>query len=91
MPDVKATGGIVEIPLAQTGEGIADCELIKWFVQEVPHTSSSTPVILLSLVPFLPIRNDIRLEDFRQSNRFIEICNYSRVALQHFCEWEQLV
>ena len=36
MPDVKATGGIVEIPLAQTGEGIADCELIKWFVQEVP-------------------------------------------------------
>ncbi|XP_077240678.1 2-oxoacid dehydrogenases acyltransferase family protein [Tasmannia lanceolata] len=27
-------GGIVEIPLAQTGEGIAECELLKWFVQE---------------------------------------------------------
>ncbi|WOH13008.1 hypothetical protein DCAR_0832517 [Daucus carota subsp. sativus] len=25
--------GIVEIPLAQTGEGIAECELLKWFVQ----------------------------------------------------------
>lgn len=35
MPDVEATGGIVEIPLAQTGEGIADCELIRWFVKEV--------------------------------------------------------
>lgn len=35
MPDVEATGGIVEIPLAQTGEGIADCELITWFVKEV--------------------------------------------------------
>jgi hypothetical protein len=32
---VQATGGIVEIPLAQTGEGIADCELIRWFVSEV--------------------------------------------------------
>jgi len=32
---VQATGGIVEIPLAQTGEGIADCELIQWFVSEV--------------------------------------------------------
>lgn len=31
----EATGGIVEIPLAQTGEGIADCELIRWFVSEV--------------------------------------------------------
>ncbi|KAH9607336.1 hypothetical protein KSS87_005901 [Heliosperma pusillum] len=27
-------GGIVDVPLAQTGEGIAECELIKWFVQE---------------------------------------------------------
>lgn len=27
--------GIVEIPLAQTGEGIAECELLKWFVQPV--------------------------------------------------------
>lgn len=28
-------GGIVDVPLAQTGEGIAECELIRWFVQEV--------------------------------------------------------
>lgn len=26
---------IVDVPLAQTGEGIAECELLKWFVQEV--------------------------------------------------------
>lgn len=28
-------GGVIDIPLAQTGEGIAECELLKWFVQEV--------------------------------------------------------
>nr|CAD1828491.1 unnamed protein product [Ananas comosus var. bracteatus] len=28
------TGGVVEVPLAQTGEGIAECELLKWFVEE---------------------------------------------------------
>lgn len=28
-------GGVVDVPLAQTGEGIAECELLKWFVQEV--------------------------------------------------------
>lgn len=28
-------GGIVDVPLAQTGEGIAECELLKWFVKEV--------------------------------------------------------
>ena len=27
--------GIVEVPLAQTGEGNAECELLQWFVQEV--------------------------------------------------------
>ncbi|CAI8610683.1 unnamed protein product [Vicia faba] len=27
-------GNVVEIPLAQTGEGIAECELLKWYVQE---------------------------------------------------------
>ena len=31
----EPTGGIIEVPLAQTGEGIADCELLSWFVQEV--------------------------------------------------------
>lgn len=30
-----STGAIVDVPLAQTGEGIAECELLKWFVQEV--------------------------------------------------------
>lgn len=36
MADVTAAGnGIVDVPLAQTGEGIAECELLKWFVQEV--------------------------------------------------------
>ncbi|XP_058082538.1 lipoamide acyltransferase component of branched-chain alpha-keto acid dehydrogenase complex, mitochondrial isoform X3 [Magnolia sinica] len=28
------TGGVIDVPLAQTGEGIAECELLKWFVQE---------------------------------------------------------
>lgn len=28
---------IVDVPLAQTGEGIAECELLRWFVQEVSH------------------------------------------------------
>lgn len=28
-------GAILEVPLAQTGEGISECELLKWFVQEV--------------------------------------------------------
>lgn len=26
---------VIEVPLAQTGEGIAECELLRWFVQEV--------------------------------------------------------
>lgn len=44
MPDVEATGGIVEIPLAQTGEGIADCELIRWFVKEGDVVDEFAPV-----------------------------------------------
>lgn len=28
-------GGLVDVPLAQTGEGIAECELLKWYVKEV--------------------------------------------------------
>lgn len=34
LADLSA-GGIVDVPLAQTGEGIAECELLKWFVEEV--------------------------------------------------------
>ncbi|CAM0881085.1 unnamed protein product [Alopecurus aequalis] len=29
---------LVEVPLAQTGEGIAECELLRWFVSEVGET-----------------------------------------------------
>lgn len=35
MADLSTQGGVVDVPLAQTGEGIAECELLKWFVQEV--------------------------------------------------------
>lgn len=31
-------GGTVDVTLAQTGEGIAECELLRWFVQEVTET-----------------------------------------------------
>ena len=33
--DSDARGGFIDVPLAQTGEGIAECELLKWFVKEV--------------------------------------------------------
>lgn len=32
--DSNARGGFIDVPLAQTGEGIAECELLKWFVKE---------------------------------------------------------
>ncbi|XP_076905097.1 lipoamide acyltransferase component of branched-chain alpha-keto acid dehydrogenase complex, mitochondrial-like [Bidens hawaiensis] len=31
---LERVDNIVDIPLAQTGEGIAECELLKWFVKE---------------------------------------------------------
>lgn len=34
LADLPASG-MVDVPLAQTGEGIAECELLKWFVKEV--------------------------------------------------------
>lgn len=34
-------GNLVEVPLAQTGEGIAECELLKWYVQEVSGVAVS--------------------------------------------------
>lgn len=34
LADLRASG-VVDVPLAQTGEGIAECELLKWFVKEV--------------------------------------------------------
>ncbi|KAH7513389.1 lipoamide acyltransferase component of branched-chain alpha-keto acid dehydrogenase complex, mitochondrial [Ziziphus jujuba] len=43
LADVSA-GGIVDVPLAQTGEGIAECELIKWFVQEGDEVEEFQPL-----------------------------------------------
>ncbi|KAG0497461.1 hypothetical protein HPP92_002152 [Vanilla planifolia] len=37
-------GGVVEVPLAQTGEGIAECELLKWFVEEGDHVEEFQPI-----------------------------------------------
>lgn len=36
--------GIVDIPLAQTGEGIAECELLKWFVKEGDQVEEYQPL-----------------------------------------------
>ncbi|KAF7146088.1 hypothetical protein RHSIM_Rhsim04G0224800 [Rhododendron simsii] len=35
---------IVDVPLAQTGEGIAECELIKWYVQEGDEIDEFQPL-----------------------------------------------
>jgi len=35
----------VEVPLAQTGEGIAECELLRWFVAEVSAGPAATLVV----------------------------------------------
>ncbi|KAG1371270.1 putative 60S ribosomal protein L18-2 [Cocos nucifera] len=37
-------GGVVEVPLAQTGEGIAECELLKWFVKEGEEVEEFQPL-----------------------------------------------
>ncbi|PSR92571.1 Lipoamide acyltransferase component of branched-chain alpha-keto acid dehydrogenase [Actinidia chinensis var. chinensis] len=37
-------GGIVDVPLAQTGEGIAECELLKWYVQEGDEIEEFQPL-----------------------------------------------
>ncbi|XP_047316023.1 lipoamide acyltransferase component of branched-chain alpha-keto acid dehydrogenase complex, mitochondrial-like [Impatiens glandulifera] len=37
-------GGIVDVPLAQTGEGIAECELLKWFVKEGDEVEEFQPL-----------------------------------------------
>ncbi|XP_073309093.1 lipoamide acyltransferase component of branched-chain alpha-keto acid dehydrogenase complex, mitochondrial [Primulina huaijiensis] len=37
-------GGVVDVPLAQTGEGIAECELLKWFVQEGEEVEEFQPL-----------------------------------------------
>ncbi|KAL4345712.1 hypothetical protein AHAS_Ahas11G0305800 [Arachis hypogaea] len=37
-------GKIVDVPLAQTGEGIAECELLKWHVQEGDYIEDFQPL-----------------------------------------------
>ncbi|KAH6831908.1 2-oxoacid dehydrogenases acyltransferase family protein [Perilla frutescens var. hirtella] len=43
MVDVPING-VVDVPLAQTGEGIAECELLKWFVQEGEEVEEFQPL-----------------------------------------------
>lgn len=43
MADVPING-VVDVPLAQTGEGIAECELLKWFVQEGEEVEEFQPL-----------------------------------------------
>ncbi|KAI3728107.1 hypothetical protein L6452_16736 [Arctium lappa] len=40
----QPVGGVVDVPLAQTGEGIAECELLKWFVQEGDQVEEYQPL-----------------------------------------------
>lgn len=40
----QPVNGIVDVPLAQTGEGIAECELLKWFVQEGDQVEEYQPL-----------------------------------------------
>lgn len=42
--DSQLLDGVVDIPLAQTGEGIAECELLKWFVQEGDQVEEYQPL-----------------------------------------------
>jgi hypothetical protein len=51
--DLGSRGGILEIELAQTGEGIADCELIRWFVKEVQKFTTFQRVVGCLLVSWL--------------------------------------
>ncbi|XP_010547014.1 PREDICTED: lipoamide acyltransferase component of branched-chain alpha-keto acid dehydrogenase complex, mitochondrial [Tarenaya hassleriana] len=39
-----STNGLVDVPLAQTGEGIAECELLKWFVKEGDSVEEFQPL-----------------------------------------------
>ncbi|CAL0307221.1 unnamed protein product [Lupinus luteus] len=44
MVDLLPMGKIVDVPLAQTGEGIAECELLKWHVQEGDYIEDFQPI-----------------------------------------------
>lgn len=54
-------GKVVDVPLAQTGEGIAECELLKWYVQQVSElltgfnkNCSTDSKLLKYKAPFAP-------------------------------------
>ncbi|KAI3928026.1 hypothetical protein MKW98_023627 [Papaver atlanticum] len=40
----QPVGEVIDVPLAQTGEGIAECELLKWFVQEGDQVEEFQPL-----------------------------------------------
>nr|BAH57200.1 AT3G06850 [Arabidopsis thaliana] len=39
-----SNSGLIDVPLAQTGEGIAECELLKWFVKEGDSVEEFQPL-----------------------------------------------
>eukprot|EP00250_Pteridium_aquilinum_P012788 c20947_g1_i1 orf=21-1643(-) len=43
-PHAAEPRGIIEVPLAQTGEGIADCELLSWLVNEGDEVDEFQPL-----------------------------------------------
>jgi 2-oxoisovalerate dehydrogenase E2 component (dihydrolipoyl transacylase) len=46
---------LVEVPLAQTGEGIAECELLRWFVSEVSRALGNSVTPLCSLTSYAAV------------------------------------
>lgn len=42
--DDTSVSRMLDVPLAQTGEGIAECELLKWFVQEGDQVEEFQPL-----------------------------------------------
>lgn len=57
MADLPEGGGVVDVPLAQTGEGIAECELLKWFVQEVSDHGDFLLIINVNFLFVSPYNN----------------------------------
>ena len=41
--EAAADPSLAQFPLPQTGEGIAECELIQWFVKEVRQPQNRSP------------------------------------------------
>ena len=57
--DSNAAGGFIDVPLVQTGEGIAECELLKWFVNEVKSFSLSSFFLNIGIsICFLLLQGD---------------------------------